>query len=67
MTTLHYTDEPTVLSTEIDDLLLQARGLALVRDMLAARGASQDSVDAHTEELERVRLRLAEMIGGELL
>ena len=67
MTTLHYTDEPAVLSPEIDDLLLQARGLALVRDMLAARGASQDSVDAHTEELERVRLRLAEMIGGELL
>jgi hypothetical protein len=67
MTALHYTDEDTLLGTEIDDLLLRARGLALVRDMLAARGASQDSVDAHTEELERVRQQLAEMIGGELL
>jgi hypothetical protein len=66
MTTLHSTDESTVLGTEIDDLLLRARGLLLVRDMLAERGASQDSVDAHTEELERVRHQLAEMIGGEL-
>ena len=67
MTTLHYTDEVTLLGTEIDDLLLQARGLVLVRDMLAARGASPGSVDAHTDELERVRLQLAEMIGGDLL
>jgi hypothetical protein len=71
MTTLHYTDhyteEATLLGTEIDDLLLQARGLLLVRDMLAERGASQDTVDAHTEELERVRHQLAELIGGELV
>jgi hypothetical protein len=67
MTTLHYTEDVTLLGTEVDDLLLQARGLLLVRDLLAARGASQDSVDAHTEELERVRLQLAEMIGGELV
>jgi len=67
MTTLHYTDEVTLLGTEIDELLLQARGLVLVRDMLAARGVSQDSVDAHTDELERVRVQLAEMIGGELI
>jgi hypothetical protein len=64
---LQHNDEVTLLGTEIDDLLLQARGLMLVRDMLAARGASQHEVDAHSEELERVRLRLAEMIGGDLL
>ena len=67
MTTLHYHDEVTLLGTEIDDLLLQARGLLLVRDMLAARGASEAEVDAHTEALERVRHQLAEMIGGELV
>jgi hypothetical protein len=67
MTTLHYHDEVTLLGTEIDDLLLQARGLLLVRDMLAARGASEAEVDAHTDELERVRHQLAEMIGGELV
>jgi hypothetical protein len=64
---LQRNDEVTLLGTEIDDLLLQARGLMLVRDMLVARGASQHEVDAHTEELERVRLRLAELIGGDLL
>jgi hypothetical protein len=67
MSTLQYRHEDTLLGTEIDDLLLQARGLELVRDLLAARGASQAEVDAHTDELERVRVRLAEMIGGDLL
>jgi hypothetical protein len=67
MSTLQCHDETTLLGTEIDDLLLQARGLLLVRDMLAARGASEAAVDAHTDELERVRHRLAELIGGELV
>lgn len=66
MTTLQHHDEVNLLGTEIDDLLLQARGLLLVRDMLAARGATQHEVDAHTDELERVRQQLAELIGGEL-
>jgi hypothetical protein len=64
MSTLQYHDEATLLGTEIDDLLLQARGLLLVRDMLVARGASDTAVDAHSEELERVRHQLAELIGG---
>ncbi len=38
-----------------------------MRDLLAGRGASQAEVDAHTDELERVRLQLAEMIGGDLV
>jgi hypothetical protein len=63
MSTLQYHDEATLLGTEIDDLLLQARGLLLVRDMLVARGASEAAVDAHREELERVRHQLAERIG----
>ena len=67
MSTLQYRHEDTLLGTEIDDLLLQARGLELVRDLLAGRGASQAEVDAHTDELERVRVQLAEMIGGDLL
>jgi hypothetical protein len=53
-----------LLAHEIDDLLLQARGLVLVRDLLADRGATSTEVDAHTEELERVRTRLAAQIGG---
>jgi hypothetical protein len=51
-----------LLNHVIDDLLLQARGLSLVRDLLAKRGASGDDITAHTLELERVRTRLAELI-----
>ena len=67
MTTLQYTDEATLLGNEIDDLLLQARGLLLVRDLLIERGASEHEIEAHTTELDRVRGRLAELIGGDEL
>ena len=53
-----------LLSREVDDLLLQARGLVLVRRVLAERGASPSELDAHTAELERVRARLAATVGG---
>ena len=47
--------EHTILDHQIDDLLLEARGLVLVRDLLARRGASPAELDAHTNELQRVR------------
>jgi len=53
-----------VLNPKIDDLLLQARGLALVREVLAQRGVSPVALDAHTRELERVRTRLIETLSG---
>jgi len=53
-----------LLDRGIDDLLLQARGLALVRDLLVQRGASRAEVEAHSRELERTRARLAELIRG---
>jgi hypothetical protein len=53
-----------LLTHEIDDLLLQARGLVLVRDLLAERGATRSEIEAHSEELERVRARLASTIRG---
>ena len=40
------------------------RGLAVVRDILSGRGASDAEIAAHTEELESVRHRLTELIGG---
>jgi hypothetical protein len=52
------TSQPSILNHEIDNLLLQARGLVLVRDLLARRGASDSELDAHTNELERVRVEL---------
>jgi len=51
-----------LLDRQIDDLLLEARGLALVRDLLAERGASAAELDAHTRALERARAELAERI-----
>jgi hypothetical protein len=53
-----------LLNHEIDDLLLQARGLVLVRDLLANRGATASELDAHTHELERVRGELIRALTG---
>jgi len=53
-----------LLAHDIDDLLLRARGLVLVRDLLARRGATRAELDAHSEELERVRALLADSIRG---
>ena len=56
--------QPAILNHEIDDLLLQARGLVLVRDLLARRGASDSELDAHTSELERVRVELIRAVSA---
>jgi hypothetical protein len=56
--TLCDVDGAAVLDHQVDDLLLHARGLVLVREVLARRGASHDELDAHTRELERVRNEL---------
>jgi hypothetical protein len=53
-----------LLSRQVDELLLQARGLVLVRHVLAERGVSRAELDAHTQELERVRARLADAVQG---
>jgi hypothetical protein len=53
-----------VLDRQVDDLLLHARGLALVREVLAGRGATRDELDAHTRELERVRRELIETLSS---
>jgi hypothetical protein len=47
-----------LLDREIDDLLLHVRGLVLVRDLLARRGASSAELDAHDREAERLRKEL---------
>jgi hypothetical protein len=51
-----------LLSREVDDILLHARGLALVRDVLAERGASSAEIRAHSDALERLRGQLADLI-----
>ena len=65
VTQINDPDRDVLLGREIDDLLLGARGLVLVRDLLVTRGATRAEIDAHTRELERVRAQLAETIRGE--
>jgi hypothetical protein len=57
-------DRDILLGREIDDLLLRLRGLVLVRDLLAQRGATMAEIDEHAREADRVRARLAALIGG---
>jgi hypothetical protein len=46
----------------LDDLVLHLKGLVLVRDLLRRRGASSEEIAAHSAEIERVRLRLADLV-----
>jgi hypothetical protein len=64
MTTCEIEHAP-FLDRRVDDLLLDARGLVLVRELLARRGASSAELDAHTQELERVRRQLVEAIAAQ--
>jgi hypothetical protein len=53
------------MTIDHEDLLLRLRGLVLVRDLLSERGATRAELDAHTNEIERVRERLADLIRGQ--
>jgi len=52
-----------LLDREIDNLLLDVRGLAVVLEILAARGVSDAELAAHRRELDRRRARLVRLIG----
>jgi len=64
-TTSRWDGQDALLDRTIDDLLLRLRGLVLVGGLLEQRGASAEEVEAHAREAERVRARLARLIGGE--
>jgi hypothetical protein len=50
------------LQRRIDDLLLQLKGLVLVRAILENRGASAAEIDEHAREADRVRAELARLV-----
>ncbi len=58
-------DRELLLGPEIDGLLLHLRGLVLAQEVLAGRGATPAEIDAHAKAAERVRARLAGLIGGQ--
>jgi hypothetical protein len=47
---------------EIDDLVLQLKGLVHVRALLETRGASTAELDAHSDEIARIRAELARRV-----
>jgi hypothetical protein len=46
---------------ELEDLVLQLKGLVHVRALLETRGASAADLEAHSEEIDRVRGELARL------
>jgi hypothetical protein len=47
---------------EINDVLTQLKGLVLVQPILEARGVSSEELERHTDEINRVRAQLAELV-----
>jgi hypothetical protein len=47
---------------EINDVLTQLKGLVLVRQILETRGVSNEELERHADEIDRVRARLAELV-----
>ena len=50
--------------TEVEELLMQIRGLVFVRAILEQRGASASELEAHRLETERLRHRLARVVAA---
>jgi hypothetical protein len=49
---------------KVDDLLLQLKGLVLVRELRAGRGADEGELLMYGVEIDRVRNRLAGLVRG---
>jgi len=55
------TPKPAPVHGTLDDLVLHLRGLVLVRQLRANRGADEDELELYGSEIERVRAQLAEV------
>jgi hypothetical protein len=47
---------------QLNDLVLQLKGLVLVRDLQEQRGAARGEIDMYDAEIDRVRERLASFV-----
>jgi hypothetical protein len=47
---------------QVDDLVLQLKGLVHVRALLETRGAPAAELDAHSDAIARVRAELADRV-----
>jgi hypothetical protein len=48
--------------TAVDDLVLQLKGLVLVRELRQSRGADDGELQLYCDEIERVRTELARLV-----
>ena len=60
MTTLHHIDDATLLGTRSTICCCRHEGSCSSATCSLERGASHAEIDAHSDELERVRHQLAE-------
>jgi hypothetical protein len=51
-----------IAQREVDDLVLQLKGLVHVRALLETRGASSAELHAHSDEIARIRAELARRV-----
>jgi len=56
----HPASDEELLSRDLDGLLLHLRGLILVRQLLAQRGATQTELDTHSGQIHQLRERPAD-------
>jgi hypothetical protein len=49
---------------KLDDLVLQLKGLVLVRELRQSRGADDGELQMYLEEIDRLRTRLAQLVKG---
>jgi len=52
----------TAPDPQVDDLVLRLKGLVHVRALLETRGVSPQELEAHSDEIARVRADLAERV-----
>jgi hypothetical protein len=52
----------TAPEPQVDDLVLRLKGLVHVRALLETRGVSAEELEAHSDEIARVRADLAERV-----
>lgn len=48
--------------TAVDDLVLELKGLVLVRELRQSRDADEDELRLYRDEIERVRAELARLV-----
>ena len=49
---------------KLDDLVLQLKGLVLVRELRQSRGADESELELYRAEIDRLRNRLAQVVKG---